>query len=111
MKKFIWVGFLFMICMDAFAAPSAKDLLVVCEDALENGFHGSNGMMCAWYVTPCDCQHGKDLVIPRVCLSGNESEESLAKIVVNALKRQPTLQLKPAEMAAGIILSPGYPCN
>lgn len=100
-----------MICADTFAAPSAKDLLKACEDSLENGFHGSTGMMCSWYVTPCDCHHGKDLAIPRVCLTGNESEDSLAKIVVDDLKRQPALQLKPAEMAAGIILSAGYSCD
>jgi hypothetical protein len=111
MKKLIWFGLLLMICADTFAAPSAKDLLKACEDSLENGFHGSTGMMCSWYVTPCDCHHGKDLAIPRVCLSGIESEELLAKIVVGGLKAQPALQLKSAEMAAGIILSPEYSCD
>ena len=111
MKKLISFGLLLMICTDTFAAPSAKDLLVACENSIENGFQGATGMMCSWYVTPCDCHHGKDQVIPRVCLSDNESEESLAKIVVGGLKAQPTLQLKPAEMAARIILSLNYPCD
>lgn len=111
MKKLIWLSLLFMVSTGIHAAPSAKDLLAACEDSLASGFHGSTGMMCSWYVTPCDCHHGNDLAIPRVCLSGNESEESLAKIVVAGLKAQRTLLLKPAEMAAGIILSPRYPCD
>jgi len=111
MKKLIWVGLLFIRCADIYAAPSANDLLAACEDSLANGFHGATGLMCSWYVTPCDCHHGKDLVIPRVCLMGNESEASLAKIIVSGLKEQPALQLKPAEMAAGIILSAEYPCD
>lgn len=111
MKKLIWFGLLSMIFADTFAAPSAKGLLKACEDSLENGFHGSTGMKCSWYVTPCDCHNGKDLALPRVCLTGIESEESLAKIVVGGLKAQPALQLKSAEMAVGIILSVGYPCD
>lgn len=111
MKKLIWLGLLFMVSVDIHAATSAKDLLAVCEDSLANGFHGTTGMMCSWYVTPCDCHHGKDLDIPRVCLTGNELEESLAEIVVVGLKAQQALQLKPAEMAAGIILSSRYPCD
>ncbi len=111
MKNLKWIGLLFMISTDIYAAPSANDLLVACEDSLANGFHGSTGMMCSWYVTPCDCHNGKDLVIPRVCLTASESEESLAKIVVDGLKAQPALQLKSAEMAAGIILSLNYPCD
>ncbi|MFT5394878.1 MAG: hypothetical protein ACI85N_000057 [Gammaproteobacteria bacterium] len=111
MKKYIWIGLLFMVSADILAAPSAKDLLKACENSLANGFHGSTGMMCSWYVTPCDCHHGRDLSIPRVCLTGNESEELLAKIVVDGLKAEPALQLESAEMAAGIILSPNYPCD
>lgn len=111
MKKSIWIGFLVMLCAHTVAAPIASELLTACEDSLENGFHGPTGMMCSWYVTPCDCHHGKELAIPRVCLSGNESEELLAKIVVDGLKDQSALQSKPAELAAGIILSPIYPCD
>lgn len=111
MKKLIWFGLLFMICADIYAAPSANDLLAACEDSLANDFHGSTGMMCSWYVTPCDCHHGKDLAMPRVCLTGNESEELLAKIIVAGLKAQSELQSIPAEMAAGIILSSNYPCD
>jgi len=111
MKKLVWLGLLLMMCANTFAAPSAKDLLSACEDSLENGFHGTTGLMCSWYVTPCDCHHGKNIAIPRVCLIGNETEASLAKIVVDALKKKPTLQLKPAELAAGLILSSVYPCD
>lgn len=111
MKKLIWLGLLLMVSLDIHAATSAKDLLAACEDSLANGFHGATGMMCSWYVAPCDCHHGKDIVTPRVCLTGNESEELLAKIVVDRLKTQQALQLEPAEMAAGIILSPLYPCD
>ena len=100
-----------MICTNVFAAPSADELLAACEDSLEKGFHGSTGMMCSWYVTPCDCHHGKDVAIPRVCLLGNEAEVLLATIVVEGLKSQPDLQSQSAEMAAGIILSSKYPCD
>jgi Rap1a immunity proteins len=111
MKKFKWFGFLLVICAEIHAAPTAGTLLVACEDALKNGFHGSTGMMCSWYVTPCDCHQGKDIAIPRVCLSGDEAEGLLATIVVEGLKSQPDLQSQSAEMAAGIILSAMYPCD
>ncbi|GJM04039.1 MAG: hypothetical protein DHS20C09_00300 [marine bacterium B5-7] len=111
MKKLIRFGLLFMICGNAVAAPSAKDLLAACEESLVNGFHGTTGMMCSWYVSPCDCHLGKDSVIPRVCLTGNESEESLARLVVDSLKAEPALQSKLAEIAVGIILSLNYPCD
>jgi len=111
MKKSIGIGLLLMICTEVTASPSANDLLKACQESLANGFHGATGMMCSWYVTPCDCHHGKDLIIPRVCLSGNESEESLARIVVDGLQAETTLQSKSAEMAAAIILSPLYSCD
>ena len=111
MKNLIGFSLLLMMCGNAVAAPSAKDRLAACEESLANGFHGSTGMMCSWYVTPCDCHHGKDPAVPRVCLTGNESEASLAKLVVDKLKAEPALQSELAEMAAGIILSANYPCD
>ena len=111
MSNFKWISFLLLISVEAWSAPSGTDLLKACEESLANGFHGSTGMMCIWYVTPCDCHHGKDIAIPRVCLPDNEPHELLAREVVEGLKSQPELQTVIAEIAVGVILSPRYPCN
>ena len=111
MKKLKWSGFLLIICAEVCAAPLASDLLAACEYSLANGFQGSNGMMCVWYVTPCDCSYGKESVIPRVCLPDGKTPESLAREVINDLKSQTELQSESAEMAAAMILSPKYPCD
>ncbi len=111
MSNLKWIYFFLLISTEVWAAPSGNDLLTACEESLTNGFHGPTGMMCIWYVTPCDCHHGKDVAIPRVCLPNNGSHKLLAREVVEGLKSQSELQLQSAEMAAGIILSPTYPCD
>jgi len=111
MKRRHWCGLLLAICINSSAAPSANSLLEACEDALKNGFHGNTGLMCSWYVRPCDCQQGKDNAVPRVCLSGDETERHLGTIVVAGLKSHTALRLETAEMAAAIILSSKYPCT
>lgn len=93
------------------AAPTGADVLAACEKALSKGFHGTVGMMCIWYVTPCDCQAGKDPAIPRVCLPEDKAPETLAKEVVEGLKQQPALLNESAEVSAGRILAPKYPCS
>ena len=111
MSNLKWICFFLLISTDVWAAPSGNDLLTACEESLTNGFQGPSGMMCIWYVTPCDCQYGKDIAIPRVCLPDRESHELLARAVVEGLKSQAELQSESAEMAAGLILSPKYPCD
>ena len=111
MSNLKWICFFLLISNEVWAAPSGNDLLTACEESLTNGFHGSTGMMCIWYVTPCDCHHGKDIAISRVCLPNNETHKSLAREVVEGLKSQPELQSQSAEMAVGVILSPKYPCD
>ena len=100
-----------MFCGNSQAAPSGQDLLLACENSLLNGFQGTKGMMCIWYVTPCDCHYGEKESIPRVCLPVDISHEELAKEVVSGLKADPALQEFTAEMAVGTILSPHYPCD
>ena len=101
----------FIFSMKVFSAPSGSDLLAACEISLEKGFQGATGMMCAWYVTPCDCHHGEDSEVPRVCLPDGLETEYLAKEVISALKSTPELQNKTAEISAGEILVKKYPCD
>ena len=93
------------------AAPSAVDLLHACEFSMENNFQGIEGDICAWYVTPCDCDYGKTNEMPRVCLPDSVPVESLARIVVTGLKEQPGLHVEDANYAAAFILSRVYPCS
>lgn len=111
MKNIKWPVFLLLLSTEVLAAPTGADLLGACEDSLANGFHGTTGMMCVWYVTPCDCQYGKDTAIPRVCLPDGKSSESLAREVIEGLKSQAELQSASAEISAGVILAPKYPCD
>jgi Ssp1 endopeptidase immunity protein Rap1a len=111
MKNLKWLALLLLLSTSVFAVPTGVDLLAACEDSLENGFQGTIGMMCVWYVTPCDCYHGKDSAVPRVCLPDGKKPESLAREVVVGLKSQPELQSKSAEVSAGLILVEKYPCN
>jgi len=94
----------------AFAVPNGKDLLAACEHSLDKGFSGAEGMMCTWYVTPCDCFHGADSEIPRVCLPPSPDVTVLAREVTEGLAATPELLNKTADVAAGTILKKNYPC-
>ena len=111
MKKTITIIFLFIFSGNIQAAPSGGNLLTACEDSLVNGFQSKAGMMCIWYVTPCDCHHGDKETVPRVCLPEDASHVDLAKEVIEGLKVNPEYQSETAEMAAGLILAPKYPCD
>lgn len=111
MKKIIRICLLLSLHTAVFAAPSGGDLLIACKDSITNGFHGKNGMMCVWYVTPCDCHYGINEDIPRVCLPEKEPPELLAREIIDGLNTNPELLKESAEMAAGLILSPKYPCD
>ena len=111
MKSPFWFVVLLMFASDVLAAPSGADLLHACEDSLVNGFQSTKGMMCIWYVTPCDCHFGDKKSVPRVCLPKDAAHEELARVVMNGLKEKNELQTLTAEMAAGTILSPIYPCD
>ncbi len=111
MKNLKWGVFFLCMSTNVLAAPTGANLLEACEDALKNGFQGPEAMMCVWYVTPCDCHHGKDSEIPRVCLPDGKEPESLAREVIEGLKSQPELQNKSAEISAGEILVEKYPCD
>lgn len=109
--KYLGIFLLFSGSTQLMASPTGADVLSVCEESLVNGFQGMNGMMCVWYVTPCDCTYGKDPEMQRVCLPANKETESLAMEVIEGLKLQPDLQTKTAEVASSIILSAKYPCD
>jgi len=94
-----------------FAAPNGKDLLVACEHALDKGFTDAEGMMCTWYVTPCDCYYSVDSEIPRVCLPPAPDVAALAREVADGLAATPELLEKTADVAAGTILKRNYPCT
>lgn len=111
MKKIIWLLFSLLLSGNTLASPSGADLLNACEISLEKGFHGETGMMCVWYVTPCNCHRGKDSAIPRVCLPDGKEAELLAREVIDGLKSRPELQNKSAEISAGEILVEKYPCD
>jgi len=92
------------------ATPTGLQLLEACEIAVSNGFKGSEGLVCEWYVTPCDCNIGKPEVVPRVCLPEVFASKELAQKVISALKSEPELSARNADVAAAIILSRSYPC-
>ena len=102
------VSLLFSVC-GARAAPGGEDLLAACDAALTNGFKGVAGMLCDWYVTPCDCAAGGQSM-PKICLSEPVSTETLAKTVVAGLRENPELQGKDAASAAAAVLSRVYSC-
>ena len=113
MKKLKCLGFLliFSVNIQVIASPAGADVLAACEESLANGFQGTTGMMCVWYVTPCDCHLGKDPAIPRVCLPEAKETESLAREVIEGLKLRPELHLESAETASSIVLATKYPCD
>ena len=94
-----------------FATPNGNDLLAACEHALDKGFSGEEGMMCTWYVTPCDCFHSDDSEIPRVCLPVPPDVHTLAREVADGLAATPELLDKTADIAAGTILIKKYLCE
>jgi len=101
---------LLFLSASLFATPNGKDLLAACEHSLNKGFSGTEGMMCTWYVTPCDCFHSADSEIPRVCLSPSPDIAALAREVADGLAKTPDLLDKTADIAAGTILIKNHPC-
>ncbi len=101
---------LFFVSTIVFATPNGKDLLAACEHSLDKGFSGTEGMMCTWYVTPCDCFHGDNSEIPRVCLPPVPDVDALAQEVTEGLAMHPELLGKSADVAAGVILEKSFPC-
>ncbi len=93
----------------AAAGPSGADLLAACRGAADNGFTGTAGMMCQWYVHACDCSGGRD-DLPRVCLPESVTTERLAGEVITALDAEPALQALDATLAVHRALAPRYPC-
>ena len=93
------------------SAPTGKDLLEVCEAALENGFWGMEGRMCEYYVRPCDCEFVQETKTPRVCLPESVDTPSLARKVITGLTAGQDLQRRNADYAAAVILSGDYPCR
>ena len=111
MKNCRWIILFFLFCNNVMAIPTGEDLLEACEFSQKNGFQSKQGMMCIWYVTPCDCNFGNKKSIPRVCLPREISHELLADEVITGLKEKPELMQETADMAVGKILSPRYPCS
>ena len=91
--------------------PDGKSLLSACEYATDNGYDNPKGMLCIWYVTPCDCSANKVKDLPRVCLPPEIHHEALATLVIKALQQDSELQRLGAEEAAIRILSKHYPCG
>ncbi len=97
--------------MQVSAAPTGADVVAACEESLAKGFQDIKGMMCVWYVTPCDCSYGKDPAIPRVCLPDGKDTDALAREVIEGLKLQPELLSQSAELSSNTILAAKYPCD
>ncbi len=109
--RWLLSALLFFVCANLSATPSGEDLLRACTESLNNGFSSDAGMMCTWYVTPCDCFHADESEIPRVCLPTVPDIDQLARDVTQQLKAEPELLGKTADVAAGQILEKKYPCT
>jgi hypothetical protein len=92
------------------AAPTGLQLRNACEIAITNGFKSNAGMLCEWYVRPCNCRDEKSARAPRVCLPDDVDYADLARKVVAGLKFETRLLTAEADLAAAIILSRSYPC-
>lgn len=113
MRRVIRAGIIIFLSLSLFnaeAAPTGSDLVKACKHALEYGFNDIKGMMCTWYITPCDCNYEIRLDVPRVCLPPQISVETLALTVVGDIKAEMELGTMNAESAAAKILSKYYPC-
>ena len=114
-KRYVFMSLLFAGAVNILAtdnpAPTGADLLHACTEAMASGFNSSKGMLCIWYVTPCDCEANNTNDLPRVCLPADVSHERLADQVVQELRQAPQLLNLSAEAAAANILAPVYPCG
>ncbi len=91
--------------------PGGAELLAACEHASNHGYDNTLGMLCIWYITPCDCTVNKSPSLPRVCLPPDVHHDVLAQRVMQALRERRALLELSAEEAAAIILSEYYPCG
>lgn len=103
---------LLMSCTGIVSAQSisGNELIAACEKAIASDFAGNTGMICHWYVTPCDCNYGNEQ-LPKVCLPADFNEEKLAQQVIDGLNSNPDLLAKDAAFAANSVLTVLYPCT
>jgi len=103
---------LMMSCTGVVPAQSisGNELVAACEKAVASDFAGELGMICHWYVTPCDCIYGNEQ-LPRVCLPADVNEETLAQQVIAGLNSNPELLSKDAAFAANSVLTVLYSCS
>ena len=111
MRIILFSLFFYMPAFTAHAAPSGADLLSACQQSIANHFVGAKGMLCKWYVTPCDCNIRQEETTPRVCLPEEVNVKELANEVIEKLLVRPDLQQRSAEYAAAMILVERYPCD
>lgn len=103
-----------LVSIDAMAEPEmprGAELLAACQYAQEYGYDNTRGMLCIWYVMPCDCEITRDDDMPRVCLPADIDHTVLAQRVIQGLVDNPGLQALDAELAAARILSQYYSCD
>ena len=99
-----------IISNSTFAAPSSDDIIKMCERALGNGFRGRPAQMCTWYVTPCDCDIGRNSAL-RVCVPEETATRVIAEQVVTLLNGLPEFRQKDGEKAVRQVLAVRYPCS
>lgn len=97
--------------MQAYASPDGSDLLRACRTSLNNGFNGIEGMMCEYYLTPCNCAVGVKASVPKFCPPAGASTDDRAAAVIDGLNKSPVLQDQDAQTAAAVILAKMYPCT
>lgn len=97
--------------MEAYASPNGTDLLRACRTSINNGFEDIEGMMCEYYLTPCECTAGEDNPAPRFCPPARASMGDLAVLVIDGFKKSPGLLNRDAQTAAAVILARRFPCS
>ena len=92
--------------------PSAREVLAVCERALQQDFRGMDAAMCAWYAAPCECkiESASRPETEKSCLPADTPEERVVREVLGRLRNEPSLDA-PVETLVPKILADLYPCR
>ena len=98
------------ILMRAAAAEvTGGELLATCRAALTHGYHGTDSVMCDWYVNPCGVCGGPT-VKAQWCLTPGMRDAELATLVVHALEQAPNALTRGAKGLVRETLQRRFPC-
>lgn len=94
----------------AYASPTGGELMKTCAAAIAADYRTTDAAMCDWYVSPCGACGKEGPPPPAWCLPPGLKGAALARLVVDELRKSPSLLGASAPIAVKAVLGARFPC-